>query len=210
MRTYQKWTTPVGIARWPRLNEPDTAFNADGDFKVTLEFRGAEAKKVMGEVKVFAKAAYTDLCREHGKKTLKAAALPAVEEGDVVLLKAKLRHRVDGKAGAFTQRVALFDSSGRPLPEGAPVIGAGSRMRAAVEVVPYYTALMGAGITLRLRGVQIVELVEYNPGAATAAALGFGRIESGWSAQPEEFTLEESSDEASIDSADGSTESTEF
>jgi len=45
-------------------------------------------------------------------------------------------------------------------------------MKVSAELIPYYTAMAGAGVSLRLRAVQITKLVE--GGSGNAKGYGFG------------------------------------
>ena len=204
-RIYERWTTPAGIAVWPKLVTPDTKFSPEGEYSVTLKFSGDEAKTVVTRVKQFAKSAYESLCREQGRPKLKIAQMPIQqdEEGNW-LLKTKLKAKVTTAAGkSWEQRPAIFDSRGVPMKESEiPNVGGGSVIKACVEIAPYYTATVGAGITLRLRGVQIITLVEYGSGEVNAAAMGFTSEEEGYVAGGETFSLEESSTATAVEEAD--------
>jgi hypothetical protein len=164
----KKITTPVGKAIWPHLNTPDTTFDKDGGiYAVTLRLHASEATELIEEITSVFADNMAKLERETGKKP-KAASMPvkdSVDEdgnptGEVDI---KFKLKAVGKSGGDTweQRPALFDSSGRPLTE---VVGAGSTVKVGAEVVPYFTASVGAGVTLRLKAVQVIELVEYSKG----------------------------------------------
>ena len=53
----------------------------------------------------------------------------------------------------------LFDAKKNPIPLST-IIWGGSKMRVAYNLVSYYTPMLGAGITARLKAVQVIELVE--------------------------------------------------
>ena len=203
-RVYERWTTPAGIAIWPRLVTPDTKFTPEGEYSVSIKFSGEDAKTVVTRVKQFAKNAYESLCREQGKPKLKVAQIPIQqdEEGNWVL-KAKLKAKVTTSKGTtWEQRPTIFDSRGNPMkPEQIPNVGGGSVIKACVEIAPYYTAMLGAGISLRLRGVQIITLVEYSSGEVNAAAMGFTEEEQGYVAGGETFPLEEGSTATAVEEA---------
>ena len=54
-------------------------------------------------------------------------------------------------------------------------VWSGSEMKVSAELVPYYTAMVGAGVSMRLRAVQITKLVE--GGNGNAKGYGFGEEE---------------------------------
>ena len=55
-------------------------------------------------------------------------------------------------------------------------IGSGTSCRVGYEIVPYHTGMVGMGLSLRLKAVQIIDLVEYDlagSGFAFEAEAGF-------------------------------------
>ena len=69
----------------------------------------------------------------------------------------------------------IVDSNGK-LIEDCPLVGNGSKVRAKVYPKPYYMASTNTvGITLRLNGVQIIDLIEYGN-----ASSGFEAVEGGY------------------------------
>jgi hypothetical protein len=72
----------------------------------------------------------------------------------------------------FTQKPALFDAKGKPVVTDIK-IGTGNR-QGELRVVPFVSPI-GAGASLRLKGVQIIELVEW--GSGNADYYGFGEEE---------------------------------
>ena len=177
--------SPAGIAQYPRLTRPDTKFKADGEYKVTLVLPGAEAQplidlinKEMGESLIQAR-------RDNPTKakSIKAASdkpYKAVtddegnETGDVKFnfkMAAKVTSKISGQS--WEQKPDLFDAKGKVLIN--PKIGGGSRVKVAFELYQFYTALVGAGVSLRLRAVQVLDLVEYN--SRSASGYGFGEEE---------------------------------
>ncbi|MCK3850628.1 hypothetical protein E4O98_07895 [Pseudomonas sp. W2Jun17] len=68
------------------------------------------------------------------------------------------------------RKIALFDGKGEALTHDLK-IGTGTIARISVFVFPFYTALLGAGVTLRIRAVKILKL-EVEP-KLTALDYGF-------------------------------------
>ena len=193
-RVYPRWTTPAGVAVYPKLVEPSTKFSPDGVFELNLRFDDESlAKQVSAKVREFSKAAYEYHCKDQGKPKLKVAPFPTTETDDgKLLLKTKLKHKITRKDGTtFEQRPAIFDARGNVLKgDSIPRVGGGSVVKACVEVYDYYTPALGAGVSLRLRGVQIITLVEYGDGG-DASSMGFTSEEDGYVAGGEAFDLEE-------------------
>ena len=102
---------------------------------------------------------FTDELDEDGKPT-----------GNVIL-KTKLKSRVVKKDGTFfDQRPKVFDAKG-VLISKVPQIGPGSTVRLSVSFNLYNTAI-GAGLSLRLEAVQLLDLIE--KGSRDAKGYGFG------------------------------------
>jgi hypothetical protein len=84
-------------------------------------------------------------------------------------------------------RPDFLDSKVRPLDPMKTNIGAGSMLKVAFEVHRFYVALLGAGVSLRLRAVQVLNLVE--PTSSDAEAYGFVE-EEGYEATPRHPVLD--------------------
>lgn len=151
--------TPAGIAQYPWLNQPDTQFDAAGQYKVNLRLSKDEAKSLIETVKKAANDAFGDKA--------KSANLPIVndeETGDVII-KTKSKYQP-----------SICDSTGRTLAGNAiPKIFGGSEMIVAGTLFPY-TAGGRHGISLQLGGVQLIRLAENS----NAAGINFGAVEGGF------------------------------
>lgn len=191
-----RYVTPTGTAQYPYLNKPDTKFNPDGDYKVNLELSAEDAAEVMSFLDEQLAASYEKAKEEQKGKKIKQADAPysVDEDSGKVTLKFKLKAKGTTKAGEeFQQKVAIFDAKGKPMVE-APNIGGGTKMKVSYEVVPFFTSLVGAGIALRVRAVQVIDLVEFS-GGASAGAFGFGE-EDGYEAEESAKENNEFNDES--------------
>ena len=178
-----KLTTPSGTAAWPHVNTPDTKFDKDGVYSINLRLPKDDAKDTITTIQSVLKDSVKSAEKENKGKKVKVAPLPIkdVEDeqgnptGDVEI---KFKLRAVGKNGGeqWEQRPALFDASGKPMSE---TVGSGSTVKVGCEVVPYYTAMAGAGVTLRLKAVQVLELVEYS-GGGDFDSWEFSKDESGF------------------------------
>lgn len=182
-------TTPKGTAIFPKLNEPDKKFNPEGVYSITLRLPDAEAKTLIDSLTKMHDAFYKEECTKLGKKTLKTGTKPwkvatdwdkeaeaRVEVPGFTDFSFKLKAKVTTKTGkSWEQRPALFDSRLQPLPADSDPIGGGSIVRVNAEVYPWYTPSLGFGISLRPRGVQVIELKTYGPKDATS--FGFSEQE---------------------------------
>lgn len=178
-----RYTTPAGIAQYPYLTKPDTKFNPDGEYKISVEIPGAAAQDIVTFLDEQFEASVAKAKKENPGKKIKEGDVPYSVDDDSgkVTVRFKLKAKVTPKMGdPFEQRPALFDAKGKPI--GADTkIGGGSKVKVAYELVPYYTAIAGAGISLRLKAVQVIDLVEFS-GGASSEAYGFGE-EEGYEAE---------------------------
>lgn len=168
-----RYTSPKGTAKYPWLSVPDTKFNPDGDYKVTLVLPIEEADSMIQFLDEQLAASEAKAKKDNPGKKVKVADAPykVDEENGNIEVSFKLKARVNMQNGdSFEQRPALFDAKGKPLQDVN--VGGGSKIKVSYECVPFYTALIGAGISLRLRAVQVIDLVEFSGGAA-AGAFGF-------------------------------------
>lgn len=194
MNNYQliekiKLTTPACRFQYPKLIEPETKFNPEGVFKVNALIDPRDADPVA--------TALDDLLNRH-KESLKAQAptqkfkladLPWVyEEVDgtpYFIVKAKMKASgIDRDGRRWTSFPALFDAKGHAVKDRDSLksMWSGTVGRVSFEAQPFHQAAIGAGITLRLKAVQIISLVE---SGGSAEGYGFGE-EDGWSPSTEE------------------------
>lgn len=197
-----RYTTPAGIASWPKVRTPDTKFNADGTFSVKLLLDPNKDAAFLQKLDDMADAALEAMQREHKKfskvMTLVAPYAPELdkdgnETGKVVVnftSPAIIRNKE--KTKEWKMSIAVFDAQLTPLP-GDKDIGGGSTVKVSFESWPYFNAKdKEAGITRRLIGVQVLELKEWG-GNRDASDFGF-EAEDGFSgiSSTDDSTSEES------------------
>lgn len=168
-KRYVRIVTPVGVAVYPHLLKPDTKFDAAGVFSTKLKLTRADAADLIETLTKIRDEAFAEVDPIKRKKL----TLADVYEEDLddegnetgfVIIKAKMKHTVTKKDGeTFTQSPRLFDAdnnvaSPADFPNG---LWGGSKLAMECEVVPFEMAQSKQfGITLRLRAVQVVEVVE--------------------------------------------------
>jgi len=163
-------TTPAGIARYPSLNRADTKFDEVGVYKVNLELSAEDAKPFLDDVEEILAEFVADKKRELKKDKLKMHAAPWEENDGIVQLKLKVKAIGKTKAGEeYSRQPKLFGADGQPLEAN---VGGGSKIKVAVVPYAWYTASLGAGITLQPKAVQVLELVTWGDGGS-AASYGF-------------------------------------
>ena len=190
---YAKIVTPVGVSQFCWLNVPDTKFDETGHYKTNLIVNAKEGQAIVKSINEEVKKAVTIGAEKSNGKEVKKANLPFEEEyvegkptGNLIFkfkTKAKIMTK-DGKV--IPNKVAIFDSQGKPMTDIS--IWSGSEMKVSAELIPYFTAMAGAGVSLRLRAVQITKLVEGVN--ANSAGHGFDKVEDGYVAPEVDKTFE--------------------
>ena len=164
-----------GTAMWAKVFEPDTRFVPEGEYSAQVIVPEAEAAEVCEQLEKLIEVEFAKAVKE--KPALKATlskrpvAEPQLDDaGDPtgnVIFKTKLKARIKTKAGVKEQKVFVYDSKKNLMPSSVAV-GNGSVINVAVEPYPYVMqSTKQVGVSLRLKGVQVIELVEYgNPAAS--------------------------------------------
>jgi hypothetical protein len=200
------YVTPAGTAQYPYLNKPDTKFNVDGEYKVTLDVPSEDAAQLIQQLEEAHDKSIAAAKDEAKGKRVKEGDLPFTVNADAgtVSFKFKLKAKVTPKKGdPFEQKPAIVDAKRQPLSANT-VVGGGSKLKIAFEIIPYYTAIAGAGISLRLKAAQVIELRAFGGGASAAAGV-FGEedgFEDEGAAAGAPFDTDETSGSTNGDSQD--------
>ena len=171
-----KGVTEVGKAIYPHLNTPDTRFQKEGVYKVTLELSPVNAKNLLKHIDDGIKLATKD------SKSNKTAQLPyKTDENGNMQFNFKCKASGVSKTGQnWEQKPKVFDSKGTPISKDILVWG-GTTMKVAYEIIPYSNNMLGSGVSLRLKAVQVHELV--SGGGASADSYGFKEEANGYVAE---------------------------
>ena len=168
-------TTPAGIARYPHLNRPDKKFSEVGEFKVNLELSSEEAEPFIKQIEALFSEFVAAKKTELKKDKLKLHAAPWEENDGQTILKLRVKAVGKNKEGEeFSRAPKLFNASGNVITDN---IGGGSKIKVAVVPYAWYTASLGAGITLQPKAVQVLDLVTWGDGGS-ASAYGFDVVEA--------------------------------
>jgi len=176
------FVTPAGIAQYPRLNVPDTKFVPEGNYSVKLEFTGDEAQELSAFLDTKMQESFAEAKKENPAKKVKQADAPYSWNDDGVLsVNFKMKASGTTKDGkAWNRKPALFDAKGKPLDVGLTV-GGGSKLILSYTPAPFYTVLIGAGLSMRLEAVQVIELKE---GGSSQSSESFGfEVRDGYEAK---------------------------
>ena len=181
--------TPKGELVYPHLSKPDTKFDKDGVYRTVLKTEyNDEAKDFARKLEELV----DEYAHQLGKKTKRAPLPFKINEEDGTLevtLKCKAKGiRNDGTT--WEQKPVIFDSKGTPFePDG--VIWGGTVAKISFTPSLYSVAAIGTGISLRLKAVQIIDLVK---GGNSSDTYGFTEEEGHVSTTEKSetnYTLEE-------------------
>jgi len=151
--------TKVGESEWPYLDKADYQFDHRGIFHTKLILPLHDAEPEINYIDGLIKSLKEDWAKTHGvAKKMPELKLPYEKLGDTVKFNFKLYASNQKKDGStFTQRPDLKDRDNQSFPKDQQ-IWSGSTMRIAYEPVPYCQSGTGMGVSLRLKGAQIIEL----------------------------------------------------
>jgi hypothetical protein len=178
MQNAKKYTSPFGKALYPYLSKADVKFKAEGEFKVDLEVEGEQAEELKTFINNLAEQSVKQAQEKTGKKNIKqTSSLPYKETEDgKVIFKFKMKASgTNSKTGdTFKQKPALFDNELKPInPEQVQIWG-GSTLRVSYQPALWFTPMLGAGVSLRLKSVQVKNLIE--GGAQSNSASDFEKV----------------------------------
>ena len=166
-----------GTALWAKVFEPDTKFNPLGDFSINLQMPVADAAVMSEKLESIVQAEFKEAIEKDPrlKNTLSTQEVcqPVYDRdtGDDtgnVEFKFKLKAKVQKRDGSYyEQQPAVLDSKKVPMSKDT-LIGNGSKVKVAFEPIPYVMAsTKKVGVSLRLKAVQVIDLVEYGNSAAS-------------------------------------------
>ena len=148
---YPMHVSPVGTASWPWLNKPDVRFDADGIYHVKLVMSKEESKKIAKVIK--------PLMNGGKHNPLKPEVDDQGNDTGNMFCQFKMKALVKSRKGDFTQTPNLLNQEGERI---QTAIGAGSKLKVAYQAVPFDQG--GGGVTMRLKKVRVLDLVEYQAG----------------------------------------------
>jgi len=176
-------TTPVCKFQYPKLIEPETKFNPEGAYKITGLIDAPDAEALATQLDELLVRHKESLKAQAPTQKFKLADLPYgfedIDGKPYFVVKSKMKAKgIDRDGRAWSAAPALFDAKGGAIRdrEGLKNMWSGTLGRISFDACPFYQSAIGAGITLRLRAVQIIDLVE---GGGSAESFGFAE-QSGW------------------------------
>ena len=201
MEKPKTYTSPFGKAIYPHQSKKDVKWKPEGEYHVDLEVDEDKALELVTLIDKYVEKALSDEKAKGKRKTLKKATLPYKKEDGKFIFKFKMKAQgTNSRTGeAFTQRPAIFDNELKPLSKDIIVWG-GSTLRVSYFPREWYTPLLGAGCSLRLKSVQVKNLVEGS--SMNGSSQGFNKVDGDSSDKNESSSNEEEISEESNSSAD--------
>lgn len=195
----ESFTTPRGVAVFPKLNTPDE-YKGKRSYSTKLKLERAEMTALIEKIEAAADKAHADAVAELEAKIESAkgaekgkakVALSKLGRGDLpmkpdydeegnetefVIMNFKMAASYTKGDKAIPMQPKIFDAKGKPL-KNPPEIWGGSVLKVGGQLVPFYNpATNTTGVSLRLGGVQIIEL-RTRGGGGNAESYGFGKEE---------------------------------
>lgn len=159
-----------GNAKWAKVFEPDTRFVPEGEYSVQVLVPEVEAAEVCEQLDQMVQDKLSEVVKEQPKLKAVLSTRKAYEEelddnGDPtgnLIFKTKMKARIKSRDGrVYEQKPAVVDAKRTPM-EGTTLVGNGSTIKVAVEPVSYMMpSTKQVGISMRLKAVQVINLVEY-------------------------------------------------
>lgn len=137
-------TTPIGVARYPKISSPDTTGDyADNKYKTDVVFSDDDLKALKAKIVDFAKKEFGD--------EAKKVDLPIKEHKD----------KETGEVTTFVRfkskrKPVIVDAKKQPIPAGVEV-GGGSKVRIGGTLNAYKKG-GNKGVNIYLNAVQVIEL----------------------------------------------------
>lgn len=165
-----------GNALWAKVFEPDTKFDPNGTYSIQVTIPEEEAAGICEYLDKVVQERFDEEVKAKPKMknslSTKAGYEPHYDkdgnETGLVEFRFKLKAKVQTRDGSmYDQKPIVVDAKRNPM-DSNNLIGNGSTVKVAFEPIPYVMAsTKQVGVSLRLKGVQVIELVEYGNGGAS-------------------------------------------
>jgi hypothetical protein len=154
--------TPKGkLVGFVAIQTPSTKFDSDGVYSCDVAFEGDAAKQMKKTIDSLMKES---LAETKGKRS---ANPPYRIEGKKLVVKFKQKARIKTRRGdVWEKEVAVYDSKAKRVEEDLQ-IGEGTEVIINYGTYFWNVSSQGAGVTLQLEAVQIIDLVKRTAGSAS-------------------------------------------
>lgn len=169
-------TSPKGKALWCKFKEPDTKYNAKGEYSTDLivDPNNPAVQAYITKLEELQDIAYNETCETLGAGKAKGVTKAPLykEEYDQdgnetgnIIFKYKLKDLTDREARGDSTEILVVDAKKNKLGKDAPLVGNGSEIRIVSYANPYFMAsTKSVGISHIWSKMQIIELKEYSGG----------------------------------------------
>jgi len=185
-------TSPKGVAKWAKLNKPDTKFKVDGEYSITLLLDPEDAATIefADSLKTAHEVGFQAAKKAEPKKRFKLEDIKVKDDMDkegtptgklAVSFNCKAAgKRKDGTVWAY--RPAVLDAKGKPVPADVLIYG-GSVIKVAYSI--RHTAMPTGSFytSFNLKAVQVIVLKSQSD--RDAAFYGF-QEEEGYGSEAQE------------------------
>lgn len=169
-------TSPKGKALWCKFKEPDTKFNAKGEFSTELvcDPNDPAVKEYIQKLERVVDIAYKETCETLGPAKARDVRKAAVYKEEVdqngnltgnIVFKYKLKDLTDRRDRGDSAEIVVVDAKRNKLGKDAPLVGNGSVIRVVSYANPYFMASTKTiGLSHIWGKMQVIELVEFSGG----------------------------------------------
>ena len=179
MSKYEKFTSPAGTCNWAYLNKPNTKFDADGKYEVTLVLSAKDAKPMMKQFDDWAAEVEAEYKEKHPKKDY-VLKVPYAEEEEYDKEAKKATGKMTGNISfkfRSKNKPILLDSNVEKMVVAEKFfVPTGSTIKVAWSPNKYILASGMIGCAAYVNAVQILDLAEMEQGD-----FGFEKEEGGFS-----------------------------
>ena len=202
-KNLKKGTTGIGEFYFAHLQAPEVfQGKSTNKFSVSVKLNEKDKAKLLADIDAeWTKFAESEEGKKHKYKYEYSNGMKEYNGDDY--FKFKMTHIIDTKKGQWERKVPIFDAKGNCITDSITSVGNGTKGKIAYELSPFYMNDKNYGVSLRLTGVQILDLVE--DGDVSAASLGFGQEEGYVQAEAEVSTgtpFDDNDDDELPDGAD--------
>lgn len=164
--------TPPGTAMWAKIHQPAKFEDKEIGYTIDLELDKQHGEKLVKELLAVLEQAKQDE-KFANKKWPKEPVLGYQEKDGKYVFRFKAKHEIKDKEGNIIKRkIPIFDKHGARIDDVN--IGNGSIIVISFAAVPFWVNQFMAGVSLKLRAIQVLELVEYTPKNSGIDASYFG------------------------------------
>ena len=153
-------TSPKGKAIYPHLTEADYKFKPEGEYHVKLECLKSESESIIASIGSLIAKSVKEQHDQNPNKQITKAPLPYELVDDKVVFNFKMKASGTRRDNfkTFTQQPVVVSADLTPLGPDVQIWG-DSKLRITFEPHSYISSAVGLGVTLRLKTVQVLELV---------------------------------------------------